>query len=332
MSCYRLVIMAALVISLARPGYAQHTPQDLLKAVVKIRAMVPEGARSAEFLGTEREGNGVVIDPEGLVLTIGYLILEAESIRIIGQDDQAVEAAYVAYDHITGLGLVRAKAPLDTAPMQLGESSGLSVRDPILVASHGGPDAVLGARVVARQEFAGYWEYLLEDAIFTSPPHPAFGGAALIDPGGKLVGIGSLLTQVKIPGLGSIHANMFVPIDGLKPVLGDLLATGRPPHPPRPWLGVHTEETHGRVFVIRVLAGGPAERAGLRAGDIILGVGKRPVSGLGDFYRQLWSLGPAGAEVPLRVLQGLEIKDIVVSSTDRQQFFRLSPKEGEKPL
>jgi len=176
-------------------------------------------------------------------------------------------------------------------------------------------------------EFAGYWEYLLEDAIFAAPPHPNFGGAALIGPDGRLLGIGSIYTHVMVAGLGTLACNMFVPIDLLRPILADLIATGRSRQKPKPWLGLQTEEAHGRVFVIRVTSGGPAEQAGLNRGDLILTVKGRAVSGLSDFYRKVWALGSAGVDVPLGVLRGIQIQDITVRSSDRYQFFRLKPKK-----
>jgi S1-C subfamily serine protease len=211
--------------------------------------------------------------------------------------------------------------------MKLGQSSDVSEGDPILVASHGGSDSVQGARVVSRSEFAGYWEYLLENAIYTAPPHPSFGGAALIGRDGRLLGIGSIFTQKTIPGLGSIQCNMFVPIDLLKPILANLITTGRSVEPPLPWLGLYAEETRGRVFVLRIASGSPAEKAGLQSGDIVLTVDRNAVSGLADFYRKLWALGKAGVKVPLRILQGTQIRDITVHSADRYQFLSLKPKQ-----
>jgi S1-C subfamily serine protease len=308
-------------------AYADEQPEELLKAITKIRSVIPDNARTARSLGTEREGNGVVIDSKGHILTIGYLILEAETTELVGPEGEVVSASFVAYDHSSGFGLLRANKPLKVTPMKLGQSSEIKVGDPVLVASHGGPDSVLGARVVSRQEFAGYWEYLLEDAIFTVPPHPSFGGAALIGSDGQLLGIGSLYTQVTITGLGTVHSNMFVPIDRLKPILSALIMGGRSHEPPRPWLGLFAEEAHGRVFVIRVSSEGPAERAGLEPGDIILAVNKEEVKGLADFYRKVWVLGKAGVHVPLSILHGARIRDLIVRSADRDQYLRLYPKQ-----
>ena len=318
-------IFFALLISCGS-AIAEQAPEELLKAIVQINATVPENARTAVSLGTTREGNGVVIDKEGYVLTIGYLILEAERIEVVGHSGETLKATFVAYDHNSGFGILRTERPLKVTPMKLGQSSGVNVGDPVLVASYGGPDAVQGARVITRKEFAGYWEYLLEDAIFTAPPHLSFGGASLIGRNGRLVGIGSLYTRVTLPGLGAMPTNMFVPIDRLKPILNDLIARGRSREPSRPWLGLYSEEAHGRVIILRVASGSPAEQAGLQAGDIILKVKQGAVQGLADFYRKVWALGEAGVDVPISILQGTEIRHVVLHSADRHQYLRLPPK------
>ncbi len=321
------LVIFAMFATLGVPVSAEQEPEEVLKAITKIRTLVPENARTARSLGTEREGNGVVIDSNGLVLTIGYLIVEAETIEVIDSQGNVVSAVFLAYDDRSGFGLLRANKPLEVMPMKLGRSSEVNVGDPLLVAGYGGPDAVQGVRVVSRQEFAGYWEYLLEDAIFTLPPYANFGGAALIGPDGQLLGIGSLYTQVMVSGLGSVPSNMFVPIDHLKPILTDLLTKGRSSEPPRPWLGMHAEEAHGRVIVVRISPEGPAEKAGIRPGDIVLSVNKNVVKGLSDFYRHVWALGTAGIGVPITVLQGVQVRDIIVNSADRYQYFRTKRKQ-----
>jgi S1-C subfamily serine protease len=306
--------------------YAGHDVEHTLRSIVKVRSSVPDSARTARSLGTEREGSGIVIDAEGRILTIGYLILEAESIEVFGPDGNPVPAAFVGYDHKTGFGLLQVKGSFNVAPMKLGQSSEVNEGDPILVASYGGSESVQGARVVTRKDFAGYWEYLLEDALFVAPPHANFGGAALIGRGGQLLGVGSIFTQVVLPGFGAVPCNMFVPIDRLKPILTDLITAGRSHDPPQPWLGLHADEAHGRVFVIRVTSEGPAEQAGLRPGDIILTVNLNAVNGLADFYRKVWALGKAGVDVPLGILQGTRMRDIKVRSSDRYKSLRLIPR------
>jgi S1-C subfamily serine protease len=214
--------------------------------------------------------------------------------------------------------------------MALGNSSQLKVGTPMLVASYGGADDVQGSRLIAIQEFVGYWEYLLEEAIFIAPAYPDFGGAALVDRDARLVGIGSLLTQVPIPGSGVVRCNMFVPIDLLKPVLGDLLATGRSSAPPRPWLGIQAQEAQGRISVIRVSSGGPGEKAGVRRGDLLLAVNGLEVKDLADFYRKVWALGEAGVDVNLRILRGAQVAEIIVHSIDRYDLLRMPPRKLPK--
>ena len=316
------LIFCLVLLTLSLPAGAQQGFEEILRAIVKIRATIPEDARTANILGKEREGNGVVIDLDGHVLTIGYLILEAESVEIIGSNEKSISATVVGYDHNTGFGLIRAQKPVGIKPIQLGHSSELKEGAPILVAGYGGKDTIQAARIVSQRAFAGYWEYLIENAIFTVPPISNFAGAALIGPDGRLLGIGSLFTQITMQGLGSIPCNMFVPIDLLKPILSDLKTIGRSRLSQKPWLGVHTEESHGRVFVIRILRGGPAEKANLQIGDLILKVNGKAVNGQADFYRKVWALGTAGVKVPMSILRVTEIQDLDLQSTDRYQFLK----------
>ena len=321
-----LAIFSSLLLTLSVPALGDQDIKKIQEAIVKIRAIVPSSARTAGSLGTERDGVGAVIDANGLILTIGYLILEAESIEVVSSDGKVLEATFVAYDDNTGFGLVRAKKSLEVIPFKLGHSAEVKVGDQLVVVGFGGPDAVVLTTVVSRDEFTGYWEYLLDDAIYTVPSYPNYGGAALIGSDGSLLGIGSILTQFVMQGVGVVSSNMFVPIDYLKPILADLIAHGRSSDPRKPWLGFHAEETRGRVFVTRVSPDGPAEKAGLEVGDIVLTVDKEAVEGLADFYRKVWALGRAGAKVPLGVLQGTEIRIITIHSGDRYEYFRLSPK------
>jgi len=327
-----LFVIFGILAGFFAPGYAQQTAEELLQAVILVRTTIPEGARTARYLGTVRQSNGVVIDSNGLILTIGYGILEAETIQVIDAGGKAVSATFVGYDAESGFGLIRANTALGVTPIQLGNSSEIRVGDPLLVASYAGPGGVQGVRAIARQEFAAYWEYLLEDAIFTSPPYADFGGAALLDPDGRLVGIGSLFTQVTLEGSRSVPCNMFVPIDRLSPILADLLATGRSSRPPKPWLGIQAQETQGRVVVIRVSSDGPGEEAGIQPGDIILGVNNQDVTGLADFYRKVWALGGAGVDVHLSILREAQTSEIAVHSADRYQYMRMpsrtDPEKG----
>lgn len=302
---------------------AEINVQEVLGAVVKLTSEVPAAARTAAQLGTQREGHAAVIDSDGLVVTIGYLILEAEKVDLTLPDGKTVPARIVAYDHETGFGLVRALQPLGVKPLRLGESKSARDGAPVLVAGHGGTANAAAARVVARRDFAGYWEYLLEDAIFTVPPFPSFGGAALIDSGGRLIGIGSLIIPDAAGPETHSPGNMFVPIDALKPIMADLLERGRSERPRHPWIGVYTMEASGHLFVRRVARDGPAAKAGLAEGDIIVAVGGQPVSGQKDFYRKLWARGAPGVEIGLSLLKpGMGMTEAKVKSIDRYSWLR----------
>jgi S1-C subfamily serine protease len=237
-----IVAVAVIVGHAAPPARAQPmTMDDLASAVVGLKAHIDPEGRTVGTLGVERSGSGIVISSDGLVLTIGYLMVEAHAVEVTTNDGHVVTAGVVGYDHETGFGLLRASAPLKVRPMGLGRSADIKEGDPVLVASAGGTDMVGAAHVAAKREFAGSWEYLLEEAIFTAPPHPVWSGAALINREGKLVGVGSLIVG-DATGKGQAGpGNMFVPIDKLAPILADLISEGRAQGPPRPWLGLTTE-------------------------------------------------------------------------------------------
>ena len=295
---------------------------ELLSGIVQVKTFINPDGRTVENLGREREGSGIVIDENGLVLTIGYLMVEAHAAEITTNDGHSVPANVVGYDQETGFGLLQAIAPLKVRPIALGKSADVKERDPVVIASAGGAGSVTAARVVALREFAGSWEYLLDQAIFTSPPHPEWSGAALISREGKLVGVGSLVVT-DADGNGGGPGNMFVPIDLLPPILADLIADGRTSGSPRPWLGMTTEETGGRLLVSKVAPAGPAEKAGLRRGDIVLGVNGDVARGLADFYRKVRASGAAGATVPLDVRRDGAEQRIDVQSMNRLDHLKL---------
>jgi S1-C subfamily serine protease len=236
-----------------------------------------------------------------------------------------VPATVAAYDHATGFGLLRPFVPLDVKPIRLGASAKVDALDRLLVAASGDDESLSVATVVSRRQFAGYWEYLIDDAIFTSPPRSDFGGAALINREGELVGIGSLFVMDAMTQGERLPGNMFVPIDLLKPVLDEMIATGRQKGGARPWLGVSSLEEDGRLKVLRVSADSPAERAGLAPGDIILGLSGEKVEKLPDFYRRLWATGAPGVEITLEVLKGTEVRDVKIRSMDRFENLRKKP-------
>ena len=305
------------------PGTLAYDLNDTLNAVVSLRAEVPPDAFTAQALGTERSGQGVVIRQDGLILTIGYLIAEAEEVWLTTNAGRTVEGHALAYDYASGFGLVQALAPLGTPVMPLGDSRRLELGVPVGVGGAGGRIHSLAAQGVARQEFAGYWEYLIDDAIFTAPAHPNWGGTALIGPRGDLVGIGSLQLQHEASDGRIVPLNMSVPIDLLKPILDDLLTHGRIRQQPRPWLGLYATEAEGDHVVIIGLAGdAPAQRAGLRAGDVVQAVAGQAVTTLADFYRAIWSLGGAGVDVTLSLEREGDPFDVTLTSADRDRFMR----------
>src|SRR5215467_13060751 len=265
-----------------------------LAAVVGLRSAVPDDAFTAEVLGTERARNAVLIRGDGLVLTIGYLIVEAESVWVSLSDGGGVAGHVLGYDQESGSGLVQALARLDLPTLPLGDSGSAAVGESVVLGGAGGRQRSVAASIAAKQEFAGYWEYFLDEAIFTAPSHPQWGGAALIGPAGELLGIGSLQLQREGDGGRREDLNMIVPIDVLKPILDDLITLGRPNRPPRPWLGLYATEIEDKVVVAGLAGKGPAKSAKLRRGDIVLAVNGRETRGLGDFYRRVWSLGAAG--------------------------------------
>jgi len=252
-------------------------------------------------------------------------VIEADSIEITTQDDRTVPATLVGYDHASGFGLLRPGAPLGVKPMPMGQAADLALREPVMILPAGGRETASLAYVVSKRKFAGSWEYLLDSAIFTAPPTFQWAGAALVSREGKLVGIGSLLVRETLEGDSQVPGNMFVPIDLLKPILADLIEKGRRKEPPRPWLGLATEEMHGHLFVTRVSPDGPADKAGIRNGDVVVGVGADPVKSHEELYRKVWGLGAAGIDVPLRILQGVEVRELKLRSIDRFRYFREKP-------
>ena len=303
------------------PGWEGESSVDAL-SIVRVKSQAVRDARSAATLGAEREGSGIVIDSNGLVLTIGYLITEAERIELSTTDGKKYPATVVGYDSTTGMGLLKALAPLPVKPIDFGESDKISEKELVLIA---GFDGVAPAYVVSKRRFVGYWEYLLEEAIYTAPATVNWQGAALLSREGRLLGIGSLVVGDALGTSANVPGNLFVPIDIVKPVLGDLVANGRVTAKPRPWLGVNTQEMHGHLIVTRVSPEGPADDAGMKHGDIIVGIGDSKIESQADFYSKLWASGVAGVEISLQVLKGTQLQKVVLKSRNRDSYFRSTP-------
>ena len=296
--------------------------EQALSSVLSIRTHIPDDGFTADTLGTERGGNAALISSDGLVVTIGYLVTEAETVWLFDSDGKAIPAHVVGYDQETGFGLVQALQKLDLPPLELGSSDSLRVGDPAIFAGCGGVKHAVSVEVVARREFAGYWEYMLDNAIFTAPPHPLWGGSALIGSDGTLRGIGSLYVQQSTDGKESVDVNMVVPIDILKPIMEDLMRFGKTSKPPRPWLGMFTTEVDDRVVVAGVADNGPAQRADVQLGDIVLGVGGQPINDMAQMYRKIWSQGPAGVEIPLNLQRSGDLVDVNVQSISRGDLLK----------
>ncbi|BBC03189.1 S1-C subfamily serine protease [Bradyrhizobium elkanii] len=309
------------------PAAFQPRPEDYrydldraLMSVVGLHSIIPPDAFSAETLGTERAGNGVLID-DGLVLTIGYLITEAATVWLHLGDGRAVEGHALGFDFESGFGLVQALGRLDLEPLRIGSSAATQVGDNVVLGGAGGRTRSVASQIAAKQEFAGYWEYLLDEAIFTSPSHPNWGGTGLINNAGELIGIGSLQLERERSGHAE-HVNMIVPIDLLNPVLDDLRKYGRVDKPARPWLGMYTTEIDNRLVVVGVASKGPAARAELKTGDVILAVDGDKVTSQTGFYRKLWSLGAAGVDVPLTIYHEGVTFDVTLTSIDRMKLLK----------
>jgi len=293
-----------------------------LASMVAVKSLIPSDGTTADVLGTERLGNGVLINDRGVILTIGYLVTEAETIWITLIDGRVVPGHVLAYDAETGFGLVQALARIDLPPMPIGSSADAEIGARVVMAGAGGRQRSVAARIVAKQEFAGYWEYLLDEAIYTAPAHPHWGGAALIDHKGELIGIGSLQLQHAADGEDGEYLNMIVPIDLLKPILDDMLKYGRVNRPAHPWLGLYSTEVEDQIIVAGLANRGPAQRAGLKTGDVVLAVDDEEVNDLADFYRKVRALGSAGVTVPLRIYRDGKTFEERVTSIDRTTLFK----------
>ena len=277
---------------------------------------------SAQLLGMERVGHGVRIREDGLIATIGYVVNEAETIWIGSRDGTMVPGFVVGYDFDSGFGLVKPTLPLEGTIIEIGSAAALAVGDAVTVLGSDEDDLGLDAQVVAKREFAGRWEYLLDEAVFTAPTHDSWSGASLIDARGRLCGLGSLVIQNFELDDQLATVNMFVPIELLMPIVDDICERGRRRAPPRPWLGMLVDDSQDQLMIVGVYRNCPADKSGLMPGDVIVGVNDEPVFGLANMFRQVWRLGSAGIDVPMTVIRRTEKLDFIVQSGDRAAFLR----------
>lgn len=312
----------------ASAGSSVQSPQETMdalaranQAVVGVQVTAAEGARSVSTLGKQRMGSGVVIGNDGLIVTIGYLMLEAETIQIVTHDKKIVPARAVAYDLATGFGLIRPLIPLrGMTPVAMGSAAESQAGDALMASTgaQAGDDADVNmTQLVSKRAFSGYWEYHIDTALFTSPPIGNHSGAPLFNQRGQLLGIGSLFVMDALGQNRRLPGNMFVPIDLLKPIMAEMTQTGSSKMSIRPWLGVTSSDQGGRVQIVRVAQDSPAKEAGLQAGDVVLAIDDTKVSTLEGFYKKLWDRAAPQSPVRLSVLQGAEIKSIVLTPVDR---------------
>ena len=291
--------------------------KDVHSMLVRLKSTASSDALTAPVLGTERSGNGVMIDDDQMIVTIGHLVTETEGLWITDVNNRTVPGHVVGYDQESGLGLVQALQRLDAQPVEVGNSSMLAIGDSALIVGHGDDNPIVETQLIARAEFAGHWEYLLDEALIISPTHPHWSGAGLISHDHKLLGIGSLLIQTTDDSGNSSDANMIVPIELLTPIFDDLRRYGRPNRSARPWLGFFVYDDDGDLTVANIYDNCPADRAGVHEGDVIIKVADKPIVNLADMYRSIWSLGSAGAVVPMTLMRDCQPIEIEVLSVDR---------------
>jgi serine protease Do len=291
-------------------------------AVVGVRVIAVEDARSIATLGRARQGTGVVIGDDGLVLTIGYRILEADRVELVLDGPRVMPARVVAYDLASGFGLLQPLAPLRLPSVQLGDSSALSSDEPLMIASGGEAGDLSIARMVSRRAFSGYWEYHIDGALFTTPPRTDHSGAALFNANGELLGIGSLVVMDALgPGQPRMAGNMFVPVNLLKPILPELRTRGATRASTRAWLGLNCVEVDGMVRVVRITPESPAEDAGVLPGDQIMRIDDVRVDGLEGLYKALWQDG-AEREITLVIRRSGAEQVLKAKAQDRMKTLR----------
>ena len=296
----------------------------IYQSVVKIDSIVPADARTANSLGTIRGGNGIVIDDKH-ILTIGYIVVEAETITITLPNGGVVPAELAGYDHTTGFGILKTILPSKLTPLQIGNSDKLNKEDLLYVLPYlteGAPSAV---KMVSRRSFTGWWEYFLDKPIYTHPMNTSFAGSALINEFGELLGIGSLYVSDAAAEGVPMPGNLFVPINDLKPILNDLIVNGKRTADVKPYMGLTSNDDTGKVMVTRVNDDGPAAKAGFKENDIILKVNKINIQDTEKFYKTVWSQGGPGTLLDFEIERNNQIISLKLTTMDRNDFF-VKPK------
>ena len=315
-------ISAVLLLFFASNSYAEITKervQRYYESIVSVRSIVPPEARTAASLGVEREGNGVAID-ENHILTIGYIVLESESIEIGLSDGRSLPAKLIGYDHTSGFGIIKSVVPLTMRPLKLGNSDDINSEEDLLILPS--PNRGVGSivRSVSRRPFTGWWEYFVESPIYTTPPNRFWAGAPILNGNGEILGVGSLFVSESVPGISS-PGNMSVPINLLKPILGDLLSNGRRKSKIQPYLGISSDESNDQIIVTRVSKGGPAYQAGVKPQDIIVAINGSQITKLESFYKKIWKSGEAGVTIELSVLRSGSFMNLKIKTVDRLDYF-----------
>ena len=306
----------------ASNSYADFTKDKIdlfYESIVSVRSTVPPEARTADSLGVERDGNGVAID-ENHILTIGYIVIESESIEIGLSDGRRLPAKLVGYDHTSGFGIIKSIVPLKMSPLKLGNSDNINSEQDLLILPSPNRGAGSIVRSVSRRPFTGWWEYFVESPIYTTPPNGLWAGAPILNEKGEILGIGSLFVSEAVPGISS-PGNMSVPINLLKPILGDLISSGRRKSKIQPYLGISSDDRNDQVIVTRVSKGGPAFKAGIRPQDVIMTINGSQVSDLKSFYEKVWKSGESGVVIELSVLRKGLIMTFNVKTVDRLDYF-----------
>ncbi|MEK9653718.1 MAG: S1C family serine protease [Betaproteobacteria bacterium] len=294
--------------------------ERVIDAVVKVKTFVPDDAFTANILGTERLGSGVLISGEGLIVTIGYIITEAETIWVTTNDGATYPAHIVGYDQASGFGLIQVSQPLSILPVPIEQHCSPQKNEEAYIVSFGGKKHSLTTKISDIREFTGYWEYVLDEGIYTSPPHPQWGGAGLFNNMGNLVGIGSLLLQEGFER--QQQGNLVVPTSILLPILDEMVKYGRSPDKPRPWLGMYTVDSEQKFFVSSLAPSGPAALAGIKEGDQILEIQGQKVNSLANLFRSIWKQGEAGVKISITVSRSGDVLRMEVTSADRNDFLK----------